>query len=118
MHASSYFKGDFGNQNIPVGRHNRNLFKLNKVASFNHRSLFNSIDISELAPRPLHLIEVNLWPDVFAMGEIVKDFFHFVNERGVACELLDLFVGDYNAADGLSQVNKKGGVADVVAGDC
>ena len=54
---------------------------------------------------------------VSAVGEVVENLVHLVDERRVAGQVLHLLVGDNEAADSLRQVDEERGVAHVVLRD-
>jgi hypothetical protein len=71
------------------------------------------------AALPLHCVFVdNLRAYEATLFQIAEDLFHLVDESGVACQILYLFVGDDQLSDGLGEVDEEGGVADVVLGEC
>jgi hypothetical protein len=69
-----------------------------------------------LLPILLSLLAGNHDSLVLARLQVVEHFLHFVDERGVAGQVLHVFVGDDDSADGFGEVDEQGGVAHVVFG--
>lgn len=54
---------------------------------------------------------------ILASLEVIEHFLHFVDECGVACQVLHVLVGDNDSADGFGQVDEEGRVTNVILGD-
>ena len=54
---------------------------------------------------------------VLTLAQVGKHFVHLVNQRCVACEVLDLLVRDDKSADGLGKVDQKRRVSHVIFSD-
>lgn len=106
MHAGFYGEGYLGDEDVAVGGDDGHFVELDYVVGLDHGAFLDAVDIGDFASRALDFVYVDLWSDVFAVLEIIKDFLHFIDETGVACQLLDLFVGDNDSSDGFCEVDQ------------
>lgn len=54
---------------------------------------------------------------VLTLAQVLKHFVHLVNQRCVACEVLDLLVRDDKSADSLGKVDQKRRVSHIIFSD-
>lgn len=117
VHSWFHNEADLIDQDVSVGRYDGYLIEANDVLSFDQPAFCDGVHIFHAVARSVELVLINLSSDVLAFGEVIQNLLHFVHQASVASQLLDFLIGDDDAPDGLSEIDEKGRVADVVSSD-
>lgn len=105
---ASYFEVHLADELVTIGRDDGNFFESDGVLRFFD---LGSIEWDErlLLSEESRLVLVGTkdGPHVLAAIEVIEHFLHLVDQRGVACKLLDFLIGDHESSDSFRKVDEQ-----------